>query len=63
MMGAHLSFLFRFAIFEFSHQILQREVLIHEKLMGKVFQLSNKKVLRVNQNMHQKFPISGLDYQ
>ena len=65
MVGAHLYFLFRlrFAIFEFSHQILQRVVLMREKLIGRVYQTSNEKVLRVHQNMHQKFPISDLYYE
>ena len=60
-MDANLNFLFRFAIFEFSHQILQRGALMHEKLMGKVYQKSNEKVLRVHQTMHQNLSIANLD--
>ena len=60
-MGANLNFLFRFASFEFSHQILQRGVLMYEKLMGKVYQKSNEKVLSVHQTMHQNLLTSNLD--
>ena len=56
MIGANLNFCLGLQFSSFSHQILQREVLIHEKLMGK--SLSN-----VKQNIHRKFLISGLDYE
>ena len=62
-MGALLYFLFRlkFAIYDFSHQILQRGVLIHGKMIGKVYQTSNEKVPCVHQTMHQNWQISNLD--